>query len=146
MHLKQHEWRGFTDSSESSEMGPRRFRGEGDPWIVTGKRPAPAMTLEQRIQQMRETGTITYRPEECRPVENDKEVFLAAEPARRLSFHCPVDGPDAIAVQVLAKHGDDGWVAMCFSEREASGPTGVRRAVRQVAEFVRVPLVSRVVS
>lgn len=38
-----------------------------------------------------------------------------------LSFHCPIDGPDAIAVQVLAKHGDDGWVVMCFNEKEAKG-------------------------
>ena len=39
-----------------------------------------------------------------------------------LAFHCPVDGPKAIAVQVLATHNKDGWVVMCFSELGKAGP------------------------
>jgi hypothetical protein len=96
---------------------------ESDPWIVVGKRPVTAkVSLEQWIKQLIATRAITYEPEECKSVEDDRATSLGGEKARMRAFHCPVDGPKAIAVQVLATHNKDGWVVMCFSELGKAGP------------------------
>jgi len=67
---------------------------EADPWIVVGKRPLTAgVSLDQWIKQMTAIKAITYPPEECKPVEDDRPTSLGGEKARMLAFHCPVDGP-----------------------------------------------------
>ncbi len=48
-------------------------------------------------------------------------AMISGTTGRALLAALSIDGSDAIAVQVLAKHGDDRWVAMCFSEKEARG-------------------------
>ena len=63
---------------------------------------------------------ITYSPDECRQAENQALVSRDAEQARMRSFHCPIDGPNAMAVQILATHHNEGWVVMCDQEPAAS--------------------------
>jgi hypothetical protein len=96
---------------------------DSDPWIVVGKRPLTTkVSLEQWIKQLIATKVITYHPDECKSVEDDRATDLGGEKARMLAFHCPIDGPKAIAVQVLATHNNDGWVVMCYSELGKVGP------------------------
>jgi hypothetical protein len=96
---------------------------EGDPWILIGKRSLTSqISLDQWVEQLITSKAITYPPGECSPVEDDRATSLGGETARMLAFHCPVDGPKAVAVQVLATHGGEGWIAMCFSEEGKAGP------------------------
>jgi hypothetical protein len=94
---------------------------EDDPWIVVGSRPAKGMSLARWIDTLRSDQVITYASDVCGPVEDERSMTLGGEPARMLAFHCPVDGPDAVAAQVLARHQDTGWVVMCYSERGRAG-------------------------
>jgi hypothetical protein len=88
----------------------------GNWWIVVGKRPVkPDVSRDEWIRQMLDQQAITYSPDECRQAENQALVTLDAEQARMRSFHCPIDGPNAMAVQVLATHHNEGWVVMCYS-------------------------------
>jgi hypothetical protein len=94
----------------------------GDPWIVVGKRQVhDPVSLDQWIEQLRADHLITYKPGECVSVEDQRATTLGGEPAEMLGFHCPVDGPDAVAAQVLTRHGDTGWVVMCYSEKGKAG-------------------------
>jgi hypothetical protein len=96
---------------------------ERDPWIVVGRRPVgPDESLTQWIAQMVATGTISYPPWDCGSVEDERAATLDKEAAHLRAFHCPVDGPNAIAVQVLALHRGGGWVVQCFSEQGKGGP------------------------
>jgi hypothetical protein len=96
---------------------------EADPWIVIGKRLLTTkVSLDQWIKQLIAIKAITYQPEECKSVEDDRPTSLGGESARMRAFHCPIDGPKAIAVQVLATHHTDGWVVMCYSEQGKAGP------------------------
>lgn len=113
-----------------------------DPWIVVGKRQVhDAATLDQWIEQLRSAGLITYEAHECRPVENRSVTTLGGEPAHMLGFHCPVDGPHAVAAQVLARHDDAGWVVMCFSERGKAGalPDHQRQCEKWLSTFEFLP-------
>jgi hypothetical protein len=93
-----------------------------DPWIVVGKRQVhDSASLDQWIEQLRVARLITYDPDQCVSTEDQRATSLADEPAQMLGFHCPVDGPDAVAAQVVARHGDTGWVVMCFSEKVKAG-------------------------
>jgi hypothetical protein len=92
-----------------------------DPWIVVSRRAAEGAPLDQWIRAMSETRTISYGPEECRPVEDERATTLDGESARLRGFHCPIDGPNAIAVQILARHHADGWIFECYSEKAAGG-------------------------
>jgi hypothetical protein len=93
------------------------------PWIVIGKRPLTTkVSPDQWIEQLIADRAITYQPEQCNPVEDERPASLGGEPARMRAFHCPIDGPKAIGVQILATHDMDGWVVMCLSEKGNPGP------------------------
>ncbi|WP_344139895.1 hypothetical protein [Pedococcus bigeumensis] len=62
---------------------------------------------------------ITYG--ECVAPEHERAATLGGEVARMRAFHCPVDGPNALAIQVLTTHDGFGWVALCYSESGESG-------------------------
>lgn len=94
---------------------------DSDPWIVVGSRRVDGASLDQWIDELRSEGVITYEPGQCAPVEDERTTRLGGEPALMLAFHCPVDGPDAVAAQVLARHEDTGWVVMCYSETGVTG-------------------------
>jgi hypothetical protein len=116
-------WEGVGDPPHRSSAPFDSFLSpEADPWIVIGKRPLTTkVSLDQWIEQLIAIKAITYQPEECNPVEDDRPASLGGEPARMRAFHCPIDGPKAIGVQVLATHDMDGWVVMCFSEQGKAG-------------------------
>jgi hypothetical protein len=94
---------------------------DSDPWIVVGSRRVDGASLDQWIDELRSEHVITYEPDQCGPVEDERTTTLGGEPAQMLAFHCPVDGPDAVAAQVLARHEDTGWVVMCYSETGRAG-------------------------
>jgi hypothetical protein len=90
-----------------------------DPWMVVGKRTvAEAVSVDEWIRQMTAIKAITYPDRQCAAVEDEQTSELGGEEARLLAFHCPVDGPDAVAAQILAKHGRAGWLVMCYSEEK----------------------------
>jgi hypothetical protein len=95
---------------------------DSDPWIIVGKRQVQdSVPLGEWIDRLQTDQVITYEAGECAPVEDRHVTTLGGEPAEMLAFHCPVDGPDAVAAQVLAKHEDTGWVVMCYSEKGRAG-------------------------
>jgi hypothetical protein len=111
---------------------------DGDPWIVIGKRPlAGKFSLGKWIEKMTVIHAITYGQFECTAVEDDRATSLGGEKARIHAFHCPVDGPVAIAVQVLVTHNDFGWVAMCYSEGDEAGqiPAFEKQCMRWLSTF-----------
>jgi hypothetical protein len=113
-----------------------------DPWIVVGKRQVhDSASLDQWIEQLRSDHLITYEPGECGAVEDQRATTLGGEPAEMLGFHCPVDGPDAVAAQVLTRHGDTGWVVMCFSEKGRAGtlPEHQQQCERWLSTFQFLP-------
>ena len=88
---------------------------DGDPFIVVGKRPVPrGVGLDEWIADMVRRRAITYPHHQCNEVEHARTIELDGEPARARAFHCPVDGTEAVAVQVLALHDGAGWVVMCY--------------------------------
>jgi hypothetical protein len=95
----------------------------GQLWIVVGRRPvAPGTQLADWVQHMTDTKTISYPISTCVAPEHQAAGSLGDATAVVRSFHCPVDGPLAVAVQVLAIHENFGFVAMCFDEDQANGP------------------------
>ncbi len=115
---------------------------DADPWIVVGKRQVhDSASLAQWIEQLRSEHLITYQPGECGPVEDQRATTLGGEPAEMLGFHCPVDGPDAVAAQVVARHEDTGWVVMCYSEQGRAGalPEHQEQCERWLSTFQFLP-------
>jgi len=113
-----------------------------DPWIVVGKRQVrDSASLDEWTEQLRSDHLITYKPGECGPVEDQRATTLGGETAKMLAFHCPVDGPDAVAAQVLTRHGDTGWVVMCYSEKGKTGtlPEHQRQCDRWLSTFQFLP-------
>jgi hypothetical protein len=95
---------------------------QSDPWITIGARPVAAgVSLAQWVKQMRATRTVIFKPDECVPVEHETTSSLGPEPAISLAFHCPVDGPKALGVTLLALHAGSGFVAFCYSEQGRTG-------------------------
>ena len=96
---------------------------QGGLWIVVGRRPVAAGTqVAEWARQMTDTKTLSYPASTCVAPEHEADASLGEVPALVRSFHCPVDGPLAVAVHVLAIHGGHGFVAMCFDEEQANGP------------------------
>lgn len=90
---------------------------------MVGRRPvSDGASLDQWMEHMRKTKTITYAPSVCVSPERSSEASLGGEAARVLSFHCPVDGPLAVATQVLTIHQGQGYAAMCYDEDPPRGP------------------------
>lgn len=95
----------------------------GGPWIVIGRRPvSDGASLDQWVEHMRKTRTINYPPSVCMSPERSSLASLGGETALVLSFHCPVDGPLALATQVLTMHRGLGYAAMCYDEDPPRGP------------------------
>jgi hypothetical protein len=93
-----------------------------DPRILVGKRLVHGeVGLDPWIDQMRADHLITY-PDGCNAAEDERPATLGGEPAVMVAFHCPSDGPKAVVVQFLARHGDSGWVVQCFSGDGIAGP------------------------
>jgi hypothetical protein len=105
------------------------FPPSEDPRILVGKRPVRnAAPLDRWIAQLRAGHLITYDPETCSAAEDQRSTTLGGAPAQMVAFHCPTDGPKAGAVQLLARHGDSGWVVQCFSGDGIAGPlTGLEK-------------------
>ena len=94
----------------------------GQLWIIVGRRPvAPGTQVADWVQHMTDTKTISYPISTCVAREHQAAGCLGDATALVRSFHCPVDGPLAVAVQVLAIHEGFGFVAMCFDEEQANG-------------------------
>lgn len=95
----------------------------GGPWIVIGRRPVSNdASLDKWVEHMRKTRTISYPPSVCVSPERSSRSSLGGETALVLSFHCPVDGPLAVATQVLTMHRGLGYAAMCYDEDRPRGP------------------------
>ena len=96
--------------------------GLGDPWLIVGSRDGPAgADVAGWLRQLRSTQTITYPEDQCSAPEDATTGSLGGKPAVVLAFHCPVDGPEALAVQVLGVHGGRGFLVMCYSEQGLVG-------------------------
>jgi hypothetical protein len=94
---------------------------DGDPWLVLQKRRLSGHpSLSAWIARMTAREDITYP--QCAEVQRLGTATLGGAVAQIRAFHCPVDGPKALAVQVLATHGGFGWVALCYSESGETGP------------------------
>jgi hypothetical protein len=93
---------------------------DGDPWLLVQKRPLSGHpSLPAWIADMTARQDITYA--ECVAPEHERPAMLGGEVARMRAFHCAVDGPDALAIQVLTTHNGFGWVVLCYSESGESG-------------------------
>jgi hypothetical protein len=105
-------------------MGFDTFQApHGELWIVVGRRPVtPGSQVADWVRHMTDTKTITYPASTCDAPEHEATATLGHAPALVRSFHCPVDGPLAVAVHVLAIHENFGFVAMCFDKEQANGP------------------------
>jgi hypothetical protein len=73
----------------------------------------PPVSRDEWISQMIDMHMLAYAADECGDVLSDRTVRLDGEQAGMRSFRCPVDGPDAVAVQVLATHSNEGWALVC---------------------------------
>jgi len=73
----------------------------------------PPVSRDEWIRQMVAMHMLTYAADECSGVLEDQLVPLDGEEARMRTFRCPIDGPDAVAVQVLATHRNEGWALLC---------------------------------
>jgi hypothetical protein len=104
---------------------------QGDPWLVIGRRPAGGASLKQWIIEMTTTKTITYPASTCSTPEHISPAALGGAAAELRWFHCPVDGPHAVGVQVLALHRGNGYVVMCYSESGVAGTAPAMAAVCQ---------------
>jgi hypothetical protein len=112
---------------------------QSDPWITIGVRPvAGGVSLARWVKQMRATRTVIFKPDECVPVEHETTSSLGPEPAISLAFHCPVDGPKAVGVELLALHAGSGFVAFCYSENGRTGtiPQAEAFCTRTMGSFV----------
>jgi hypothetical protein len=95
---------------------------DSDPWIVVGKRQVhDAAPLDEWVDRLQSDQVITYEAGECSAPEERRPTTLGGETAEMLAFHCPIDGPAAVAAQVIARHEDTGWVVMCYSEEGKTG-------------------------
>ncbi len=95
---------------------------DSDPWIIVGKRQVQdSAPLDEWIDRLEADKAITYDAGECAPAEERRRTTLGGEPGEMLAFHCPVDGPAAVAAQILVRHEDSGWVLMCYSEAGKAG-------------------------
>ncbi len=74
---------------------------------------------------------------QCAAPEHERAAMLGGEVARMRAFHCSVDGPNALAIQVLTTHEGFGWVALCYSESGEIGRTAVaeQQCSRWLQEF-----------
>ena len=108
----------------------------GGPWIVIGRRPvSDGASLDQWVEHMRKTRTISYPSSVCVSPETRSVASLGGEAAIVLSFHCPVDGPLALATQVLTMHRGSGYAAMCYDEDPPRGAlTEFQRACLSLLE------------
>lgn len=84
---------------------------------MIGRRPVSnGASVDEWVEHMRKTRTISYPPSVCASPERSSRSSLGGETALVLSFHCPVDGPLAVATQVLTMHRGLGYAAMCYDE------------------------------
>jgi hypothetical protein len=92
--------------------------------MVIGMRPVAAgLSLTQWIREMTADHSITFSTAYCdNTAEDVRPSVLGGEKARLLGFTCPVGGPDTVAVEVLARHNDEGWFTMCVSEAQFARP------------------------
>lgn len=104
-------------------IGFDRFTSrEGDLWIMIGRRPVtPGVSLQQWVDDMTASHTITYGDITCVPPEHTVDGSLDGESAIVHSFHCPIDGPNGMAVHVLALHAQHGYLTMCGSPQGTGG-------------------------
>lgn len=104
-------------------IGFDRFTSrEGDLWMMIGRRPiARGVSLQEWVDDMTASHTITYGIVTCVPPEHSVAGTLDGESAIFRSFHCPVDGPKGMAVHVLALHRQHGYLAMCGSPQGTGG-------------------------
>jgi hypothetical protein len=90
-------------------------------------------TLGAWLVLLQSTKTITY-PDQCLPPTPEADTSLGSEPAKSFSLHCPMrDGPDSVGVQVLARHGQFGYLLMCYDENW--GATRTEELVKQCRDW-----------
>lgn len=107
---------------------------DGDPWLVLqNRRLTGHPALSAWIAELTARGDITYP--QCAAPQHLGTVTLGGEQAQTRAFHCPVDGPNALAVQVLTTHNGIGWVALCYSESGETGP--IPAAERQCSRWLQ---------
>ena len=106
----------------------------GRPWIVVSRQLRPSgETLGAWLVLLQSTKTITY-PDQCLPATPEADTSLGSEPAKSFSLHCPMrDGPDSVGVQVLARHGQFGYLLMCYDENW--GATRTEELVKQCRDW-----------
>lgn len=106
---------GHTDPSVDAYQAPG-----GDVWFVVGKRQVSAEdSLADWIERMISSHTITFSQYCTNQVADQRRVSLGGDPAVLRAFKCQEFG-SIFAVQVLAKHHNDGWFVMCVSEGTVS--------------------------